>query len=264
MGRLVDEGMPLETLSDLDLVQLGRLVAGPWFGAVSLTNTENRRLVRGRGRSVTSGAEPIFTRRSDAKLRVQPGDTRADILRYFMEPVGLLAWSSGDGSTLHIGQPNYRQVPQFELTPATTLAIREKRSVAERYRDYTAYAGTGRRRKVRSEAADTSGDFLRAKSATLRLPDARTQTELDGRLATEVARSNQSARDWSVTVQGIGQRNGTTDRATLFAFDTMARVRSTDDRVAHDALITAVTMEVTPTTQRTTLRLVPRGTALSG
>ncbi|MEM9488100.1 MAG: phage baseplate assembly protein [Myxococcota bacterium] len=252
-GRLVDEAMPLGKLRGLDLVQLGQRVAGPWFSRVILSNARNRQLVRGLGRKVAAGAEPIFSRVADAQLRVEPGQTRADVLRHFIDPARLLAWSSADGRSLILGRPNRRQMPQYLLDRRRVLSSNRRQSAAERGARYTAYST---RRKTATQT-DPRGTFQRDKHIAITASAAANRRQLRHQLAAEVARRTAEADALEITAIGFTQRYSPTDRPTLFAPDTVARIVLPVVGIDFDYLITAVTYRLAGRTAETDLSLTP-------
>lgn len=141
-GRLVDESAPLITLYGLSLLELGKAMCGAWFPSVVLSNERNRKLLGRGARQAMAGVEPIVGD-PQADRRVTPGESRANVLTYFLERAGCLGWSSGDGKEFVIGQPNHTQAPQwlFFHAKADSKRTREANvsrfmlteSVAERY-----------------------------------------------------------------------------------------------------------------------------------
>ncbi|KKK76364.1 hypothetical protein LCGC14_2864420, partial [marine sediment metagenome] len=148
-GRMVDESADLQTFPRLDILELADRLARPTFPlGATLSNADNRDLVRGRrSGKAAAGAEPIFSKSSEAPKKVEPGETRWDVLQQFLEPAELLAWAQANGEKLVIGLPKYNQGTQFRffLAKSGSLRISETNvedatitdSVANRYSKIT-------------------------------------------------------------------------------------------------------------------------------
>jgi prophage tail gpP-like protein len=113
-GRLMQESAPGIDFRGMDMVQLVTTVASPWYSYVSLTNTRNRRVLRGKGKKARAGREPVFVTTSKG-TRIEPGQTRMQVIEEVCQQSEILCWPSGDGYELIIGKPNYAQAPQFRF-----------------------------------------------------------------------------------------------------------------------------------------------------
>lgn len=258
-GRLVDEPMPLGRIAEQDIQGVAERAAGPWFSRFALSNTANRRLVRGRGVKAAAGAEPIFDRIADAQLRVEPGQTRAEVLRRFLEPARLLAWSSGDGHALIVAKPNRRQRPQYSLSTRQVVSISRSRSVAERGATYKGYAQPvidGERYRLRAEGSDPLGSFQRRKEVAI-VGQADSRRRLRKELDAEIARRTQQADQLNLSVMGFAQRYTSHAEPTLFAPDTVARVDLPAHGIRGDYYLTAVTYDLMGRDAETSLELSP-------
>lgn len=118
-GRLVQESIPNVTGWDgLRLDEAVRRLSAPWYTSVSLSNARNRSVSRGRGHKAAAGSEPAFFKVA-GKLdeehsgRLDPGETRWNVIEQLCSSVGLLCWSAADGRELVLGQPNYSQAIQY-------------------------------------------------------------------------------------------------------------------------------------------------------
>lgn len=129
----------------LGMKELITKLAQPFLSKVSFDNSRNRTLVRGRGgKKARAGSEPLSIN-SPKKVgtRIEPGQTRLNVIAQLCQQAGLLFWSSGDGKELLVGKPNYDQEPQYRLfspapgsrrlSEATVLGRAIHRSAADRY-----------------------------------------------------------------------------------------------------------------------------------
>lgn len=290
-GRLADESAPLLRYGEAgDLQNLVAQLVAPWFPSVSLSNARNRSLVRGRGRRQAKvSGEPLivdrFSERTGKSVglvrKVEPGDTVASVLRFFLERAGLLGWSSADGREFIVGQPNYQQAPQFFFfaagpessraaeTNVETVAYRE--SVSERYSEI---------RVVGSSRGDTAnyGPSVTRRTATVQGPgflhrkrlivadhDVRSAADAKMRAEIEMAVRSVTAQALELDVAGYGQVLGsdTSARPALYACDTVARWEDEEIGVKGDYLITQVKFKRSKLGgEKTHLKLVPVGTPL--
>jgi len=58
VGRLYDESAPAINYTGMTIIEAVKRLISPWFGDPTLSDARNRRLRRGKGRRVASGAEP--------------------------------------------------------------------------------------------------------------------------------------------------------------------------------------------------------------
>jgi prophage tail gpP-like protein len=303
-GRLTRESMNLISFKQKTLGDLAREVASPWFSKISFSNARNRNLLRGRNsvkrqasvEPVNAGAGNIaanltYTRTTavdglasakDAPRRVDPGQTRWDVLQEWLEGSGLLVWSAGDGAELIIGRPNYSQPAQYRFRlpprgrnlPTAEHAIdwRLTESVEERYRDVTVVGASrgnadnwGKRTLERSgTATDTTGDFRRAKQLYLQDDSIRSATEALAKAKHELALRQAGGRELVLTMRGHGQLLEAERAPTLYAPDTIAEVVDEEQGTRERWLITSVNFSNgRQTGQLATLRMVPEGTELA-
>lgn len=295
-GRIVDDSAPLVTFEGLGILELTRTLVSPWFSDVVMTNAKNRQLIRGRG---TTGAptagEPLDRGKYNARSqkvtglrrKVAPGEERAAVLTDFLEMAGMIGWSSADGRTFFIGQPNHEQAPQFRFVmPAGARRSRDAGvldfdyadSIDERYAMIVATgaskpgesgyssAVTKRRGEARNNPASTDGsgrDFLRRK--TLHITDdeladveaARDRAELEMRIR------DARGKALEIVAAGAGQRFGAAVKPSTFAIDTIAHVEHEPSGIEGDFLITRCRFTLGKDDgQVTELSMVPRGTEL--
>ena len=137
-GRLVDSAAPLMNLSGLGIIDLAKAMVMeidgvPLFPVVTSQNARNRRLMVGGGRKAkVSNEPPIESKPSKSDRRIQPGQTRAQVLENWLEEAGLLGWSSADGEEFCVGKPNYAQESQFSLfVPAARSRRKAEGNVLE-------------------------------------------------------------------------------------------------------------------------------------
>lgn len=289
MGRLTDESAPLLSYNGLGIEQLALAIAAPWFTKVTLQNTRNRQLLRGKAApKLKVAGEPIFSgrrgHRSDKK--VNPGESRWHVLSSFLEEAHLLAWSSGDGKELIVGLPNYEQEPSFHFTvvkagserrsDGNMLSYARVDSVADRYSQIIACgAGKGsaanysdrvtKRRGVASNGPGKSGigkDFTYPKVLLVSDDDVRDEDQAQVRADREMAERDSTGHRLTIKMRGHSQRR-TDGTEVLFAPDTVAFVEDEIAGLASLWLITGVTFNHNRQDGETSdLELVPVGTAL--
>ena len=256
-GRLVDESCPSFNFSGLELFELVKRAADPWFTNIVPTNARNRKVIRGRGKKARAGGEPLkLNTGKKIGTRIEPGQTRAQVITELCKEAGYLWWTSGDGNELIIGRPNYDQEPQFEFTlpksgadgaTSTVMGIGIRHAVTERYsRVIVVGSGQGtdanygasvasRYGDAKNNPATTDGegrDFLRPK----RLIVVRSVGSIAG--ARELAQREMAQRDahafaLTVLAQGHGQVVGGS-QPTIFVPDTQSLV--SDERTDVDGL----------------------------
>lgn len=221
-------------------------IVSPDFRNVVFSNAADRSLkrqsTRGQSRTIS---EPLTNRQLKAiRSRLRRGTSRSSALEQILVPLGLLAWSSGDGKTLIIAKPNYAQLTQYRFikTPSETnvLAMTYSDSIESRVSEieYTGSArGSGVSRPVnitgvtgkasvvtysQGKVVDNTGDFLvpvkLVVSSTNSSPD-----EARARAARLLGMQIGKAKPVRVVVPGYGQEiNGGT---VLYASDTIATVK---------------------------------------
>ena len=289
-GRLVDESMRLTSFADMDLEKLAQRVATPWFPSVTFSNAANRDLVRGKkARKSASNDEPaIIFNRSKAPKKVEPGESRWQVLLNWLEPAQLLAWSTADGESLVIGLPNYDQAPQFAFFCPAEGSTRKHlgnvidwevvESVADRYSQIivtgaskgdsanygrnvmaiggvaqggTGVSGIGANWEHRKELIISDGDIKNKGDAT-------------DRAEREMARRDAAGDVITLTVPGHSQALARGAHPALYAFDTVCTFEDETLALKSRYLITACSFACTKDEAETTqLTLVPEGALLS-
>jgi prophage tail gpP-like protein len=327
-GRLEDESMPLtEQLGKLDLAELARKVAGEWFPEIRFSNFSNRALVRGRRAVLASAwAEPSTAEEVAAKQallakysktqvksldgqlivygkvrnpgglfeaskvpkKVEPGQTRADVLRSVLEPAHLLAWSTADGKALVIGIPNHAQEPQFQFfVPkdshsqrrgyANAIDFELIDSVEDRYSQISVMGTTrgdgatyGRALQVIASAEQGPGadgigdDFLHPKRLIIADDEVKSQRDALSRSNREMALRDKTRRAARIVADGHGQRYNRSSPEAIYAFDTIVDVLEEGIEVGGRWLITGCRYTSNADDgEMTSLTLVPEWTELS-
>ncbi len=289
VGRLLQESAPTFSFAGLDAFNLVAKLAAPWYSAVSASNLRNRVLLRGKkGRVAASGKEPVVLGKlSKVGTRVEPGQTRWAAIVEILRQTGNLAWSTGNGAQLIVGQPNYSQEVQFvffrpkpgslRTSERNVLTMGERHSVGERYsRIDVVGSGSGsavhygttvtsRAGTVRNNPATQDGDgldFQRPKRL-LQLEDVRSLAEAQEYARREMARRDLEKTRITVTAPLHGQRVAGATGLTYFAPDTLAVVENEASGLRFTCLIISCTF----TTDRrageiTKLELVPKGQEL--
>jgi prophage tail gpP-like protein len=281
------------------------LIAGPWFPDIVFSNAEDRRLRLGRGSKARTGTEPALTFRDalESVQYIEAGTTRWEALERILRAFQLLAWSSGDGSTLVVARPNYDQEPQYELFE--TRAVSNVKSMSFAKSNAGRYAqievsGSGfppgippppRVQVTPGVAAPrfvshnnlgvifdgpngdgTGGDFLRPKRLFV-VSEALNRGEAQIEAERYLSRSRAKAREITVTAADHGQVREGTQYRTLYTTDTVSRIYKTIDAAPGDDAeaelvnasfyCTQVTHEGSRDTEETTLHFVPMGTLLT-
>lgn len=287
VGRLYDDCTETINYGGLGLKDLITKLVKPFFEFVVFTNVKDRSLRRGKGKKARAGNEPaLIAGRKKTGTQIEPGQTRWQVLETLLDQTGLLAWSSADGRTLIVSQPNYSQEPQFRFfrpapiskraAESNVLSMRLKRSTGERY-SRVLVVGSGPGTEVNFGAASAArygeakdneltvdGDGIDF-SAPKRLIVQRSIASLDE--ASELAHREMAKRDTQgdvITVRcpGHGQQLGT--GVTLFAPDTLALVE--DERTRTSAIYSIVTCVYQASRSQpaeTTMDLVRLGSVLA-
>lgn len=287
-GRLVDESAPLLDFVGKGLKELGEDLAGDWFDSVSLSNARNRRLIGGGGKALAGVAnEPAIFSPKDISKKVEPGDSRAQVIQEFLEKAGLLAWSSADGKEFIIGKPNYGQEVQYNfLLGAQGSLISEYTNVlSSTYTEdigevYAEYLVCGSSRgngpnygknvtKRRGSALDVpdvdgiGGLFQRRKRLIISDDDIRSTKQAQERAERELALRFVSAIEFEVTVPNWGQRHKGQGEPVLYAFDKIASYVDEEADIDVQVIITRVQFaETKQSGQVATISMVPIGTEL--
>lgn len=286
-GRLVDESAPLLSYVGLGIQQLAEKVSAPWFTKVSLQNTRNRRLLRGKtAPAIRASSEPPIRTTARADKKVSPGESRWQVLSSFLQEADLLAWSAADGQELIVGLPNYDQEPglRFVLTKpgsdrrdeGNLLAYALADSTAERYSKVIA-CGAGRgdsanyservtkRRAVALNGPGKDGigrDFSARKVLLVSDDDIRNEDQARVRAEREMAERDSTGRRLTLKVRGHSQRLADGSQV-IYAPDTMAMVEDEIMGLAGLWLVTGVTFTHNRQDGETSkLELVPQGTRL--
>jgi prophage tail gpP-like protein len=277
-GRLVQESAPGVDFRGSDLVTLVGKLASPWFSRVTLSNARNRQVLRGRGRKVQTGREPVFVTTGKG-TRIEPGQTRWQAIEDLCRQAGCLAWSAGDGEELVLGRPNYDQAPQFRFfqpasgsarsAESTVLSMGRRESVGDRYSEIIV-VGSGGGTDANYGAAVTKR-FGRAVderdfSAPKRLVIERavtSQASAQAEAEREMARRAAGRLRVPVRAQAHGQVVAG-QYPTIFACDLMSTVEDERTGDVGAFLIVGVTYRSSRgAAEETLLDLVPKGTELA-
>lgn len=287
-GRLVDESAPSLNFAGLTMLALIEKVSDPWFPRVSLSNARNRRVIRGRGRKAKAADQALKINTSKKiGTRIEPGQTRWQVVETLCSQADALAWSAGDGSELIVGQPNYDQEPQYRFfMPAadskrtgesTVLGMGVRERTADSYsRVIVVGSGTGtavnygaqvasRYAEAKDNTATPEGDGTTF-SAPKRLIVVRSVSsigEAKELAVREMARRNAHAKAITVRAPGHGQVLAGTE-PTIFVPDTIASVEDERTGTNGNYLITSCTYRSARTGEETLITLVPSGTDVSG
>lgn len=282
-GRLVQESIPnVNGWDGLQLTEAVRRLASPWYTTVSLSNARNRSVSRGKGHKASAGGEPAFFKVNgkldeDHAGRLDPGETRWNVIEQLCSSVGLLCWSSADGREIVIGQPNYSQAVQYlfqhgRVSTVRNLSLRE--SVRDAYSvievhgagdgddgdfgdNVTTFFGSA---KDGPNADGTGNNFLRPKRLVMSQTAQSSNAEAKRSAERELKRRNFHLRQLTVDAPLHGQVVAG-KIPTLFAPDTLARVIDEDLESDEIWLVYGCSFRGSRTGGETTnLMLVPRGT----
>lgn len=283
-GRLVQESIPSVSGYDgLQLVEAVKRIATPWFTTVTLSDARNRSVRRGKGHRAAAAGEPAsFSVKGkldeDHAGRVDPGQTRWNMIEQLCSSVGVLCWSSADGRELVIGEPNYKQAIQYLLrhsnrNGSTVNDLQLRESVADRYALIEVHgAGTGDEADYGESVASyvgkatdgpnkdgTGRDFLRPKRLVLSQSGLRSNAEAARAAARDMKRRGFRRRQLTIEAPLHGQiLMGATP--TLFAPNTLARVIDDDLELDETWLLYACGFRGSRGAESTNLMLVPRDT----
>lgn len=287
-GRLVQESIPKTTGWDgLQITEAIRQLAAPWYTTISLSDARNRAVRRGKGhRAAAADDAAFFAVRGkldeDHAGRLDPGQTRWNVIEQLVSSIGLLCWSSADGRELVVGKPNYKQDVQYlfrhsRADGSTVVNMRYHESVLDAYalievhgagtgtdadfgESVTSYIGTA---KDGPKVDGTGAKFLRPKRLVMTQTALASHAEAGRSAAREMRRRNFRHRHLTVDAPLHGQVVLGKVR-TLFAPNTIARV--IDDELGMDELWLpyACRYRCSGRTggETTELMLVPRGTEL--
>lgn len=288
IGRCIDESAPGINYAELEMLELIRKVATPWFTTITFSNARNRRVVRGRGKKAKAGDEPVklFSGKRIG-THIEPGQSIWTVIESLCKQAGFIAFSSGDGTELIVGKPNYNQELQFgffmpaadstRTAESTVRGMGVHRSVTDRYSrviavgegtgtnaDYGATVGA-RYGEARNNPADPQGvglDFTAPKRLIVKRSLASAQEALE--LATrEMAVRDAHGHKITVRADGHGQTLAGA-YTTLFAPDLLAHVEDERTGTAGTYIITACTFRSARKGGETTsLDLFPKGSELS-
>lgn len=284
-GRLVQESIAqVAGLDGLTMVDAIVKLAAPWFTDVVLSDARNRNIRRGRGHRAPAAGEPaIFTVKGkldeEHAGRVDPGETRWNVIEQLVSSVGVLCWSSADGRELVVGKPNYGQAIQYlfrhSLEQGSTVKdLVYEESVLDGYAlieihgagagdasnygdDVTSYIGTA---KDGPKPDGTGADFQFPKRLAHFQRAIQDNAEAARAATREMTRRNFKRRHVTVSVPLHGQVVAGTIM-TLFAPNTLARVIDTDLELDAIYLLYACSYKGDREGGETTeIMLVPRGT----
>ncbi len=279
-GRLVDESAPLGSFVGIGIKDLVERMVTPWYPRVELSNATNRRLLVGAvsRRARVSSEPPIFADSKHEK-KVNPGESRWDVIAEFLRKGRYLGWGAADGSAFIVGKPNYAQEPQWRIVvparntePSNVLAkvARYVEDVDSHYAKVVAVGeskGDGARyhsnvtrrfgQALDGPNADGTGRWFQApKKLIVQDADLKSAKEAADWAKRQGALRRSTVRQLELELRGHGQGGG------LFAFDTMAQVAHERLGWVEPWLITRVRYGGAKDGQRSSIALVPSGTEL--
>jgi len=284
-GRLVQESIP--TVAGFDgllMVDAIKKLAAPWFTNVTLSDARNRSIRRGKGHRAPASGEPaVFTVKGkldeEHAGRVDPGETRWNVIEQLVSSVGVLCWSSADGRELVVGKPNYSQAIQYLFRHSRELGstvkdLQYEESIGDGFALVEVHgAGAGDESNYGDDVCDfigtakdgpnpdgTGRDFQFPKRLAVRHHALQDNAEAARDAAREMTRRNFKRRHMTVSVALHGQVVAGT-LMTLFAPNTLARCIDDDLDLDETWLIYACSYKGNRGGGETTeIMLVPRGT----
>lgn len=287
IGHMVQESSPFISYDGIDLVEIAKRLADPWYKSVVLSDARNRQVRRGRyAHKAAAASEPLIVKVRKKTWQVEPGQPRWKILEELASEAGYLVWASADGEELIIGKPNYLQETQFLLAhpkpgsdlKSTVTKLQIADSVADRFSLYlTVGSGQGdlvnygkgitSNRGVARDGTNLDGtgrDFDFPKRLILSEHHLSSIDEATARATLEKNKRDFSRQKIAATVNGHGQITAGSI-ATIYAPDTLARVIDEETDLPYDqsCLIHTVTyISDRENGETTELQLVPKGTTI--
>jgi prophage tail gpP-like protein len=283
IGRLVDESAPGINFANLTMFDLIAQVAKPWFETVSFSNVVNRTLIRGRGKKAKSYKEPLAVwAKKKIGTHIEPGQCRWQVIEDLCAQAGVMCWSSGDGSTLIVSEPNYSQEPQFRFfmpksgtargNESRVTALGRHDEIDGRYSKIIVvgsgtgtdanYGGslTSRYGEIKNNPDTPEGDGLDFDAPKRLIVQRQIQSndEADELAAREMGRRDSLGHWITVRAPAHGQVIGGAF-STLFACDTLAEVE--DERTGDKGIyaIMGCTYRGSRKTEETSIHLVRKG-----
>lgn len=287
VGHMVQESSPFISYDGIDLLEIAKRLASPWYKSVVLSDARNRIVRRGRyAHKAAAASEPLIIKVRKKTWQVEPGQPRWKILEELASEAGYLVWASADGEELIIGKPNYLQETQFLFAHprpgsdlrSTVTKMKIVDSVADRFSlimavgsgqgDLVNYGkGITSSRGVARDGTNLDGtgrDFDFPKRLILSEHHLQSLDEADARAHLEMNKRDFSRQKIEVMVAGHGQITAGSV-ATIYAPDTIARVIDEEQDMAFDlsCLIHTVSYSSDRDNGETTeLQLVPKGTII--
>lgn len=298
-GRLVDESAPVKSYKGLDVKKLMERLVQPWFPEVTFSNDINRtqllglntRLKAALAKHSSSKGHRARPRHSSTKAvypnldfdgetrvsrkKVMPGEKRWQVIRSFLEELGLMGWSSADGKQFIVGQPDYTQDVNFNfIMPAqgerrgsagAILSSSLRDGVTDRYSRIVALGMGAGDFNVNCSAQVVNGpgkdgigkDFQFRKNLYVVDDKIRTKDEALVRAKREMAERDATGNHLQLHVRGHAQD------ALTYAMDAMASYHDNEMDIHANYLITSAVFEHSGEAGETTmLHLVPQGTVL--
>lgn len=282
-GRLVQESIPkVSGFDGLQMTEVLKQLASPWFTTVTLSDARNRSVRRGKGHRAPAGEEPAVFKVA-GKLdeehggRMDPGETRWAMIEQIVSSVGLLCWSSADGRELVVGKPNYTQQVQYlfrhsKRDGSTIKDLNYQESVQEGFAlievhgtgtgddgeyDTASYIGSA---KDGPNADGTGRDFRHPKRLVVAQSAFESNAEAQRAAEREMKRRNFKRRHATIEAPLHGQLIAGSIM-TLFAPNTLARVIDDELELDEAFLLYACRFSGSATGGASTnIMCVPRGT----
>jgi len=290
VGRgLMKESAPSIAYDALRITDAVKRLMDPWYPKLSLSDTRNRNLRRGKGRRIPAEDETIVVNIKAVRSgKVHPGMSKMQVIQEIASSAGLVVFGSADGKELIMCKPNYRQAAQYLIChtrkgskrSATCVELDMVEDDGDRY-SLIQVAGVGQGDEdsygadvvdVQGRAVDnpfnttdgTGRDFLRP--ARMLMPERNYEGYGDAQRVAdrEMARRNFRRNLITAKMPWHGQWLDPAN-PTLFAPNTIARVidEDFDPELDDEYLIVSCAFESTRDNgEETHLELVPKGTEI--
>lgn len=302
-GRLVQDCAPGVSFAGLGIIDLTKKLVEPWGFSAVFTNDRNRGITLGHGRKVKGhrkrtgnrftgkartlrGSDEALRLNSHVGTKIEPGQTRGQVITTLCTQAGYMVWPSCDGKEIIVGEPDYDQDVQFvffapaegssRIAESSCKGIGVKKSTGDRYSHVMVVgSGTGTEANYGSSVTAIRGDaynnpddpdgvgrdFLSPKRLILARP-VKSTADAQELAEKEMARRDALGDVLTVRCAGHGQiYDGETP--TLFAPDTLALCEDEETGTAGIYLITKCVFQSSRNGEETLMTLVKQGAELT-
>jgi prophage tail gpP-like protein len=303
-GRIVQDSAPGVSFAGLGIIDITKALIKDWGFTATFTNDRNRAITLGHGRKAKGhrkrtgskftgkarqlrGSDEALRLNSRVGTKIEPGQTRGQVITTLATQAGYLVWPSCDGREIIVGEPDYDQDIQFvffhpkegseRIDEASCLGMGVKDDTGDMYsRVIVVGAGSGtdanygssvasRYAETKDNPSDPEGvgkRFTAPKRLILSRP---VQSTADAQELADREFGRREAQCHMLTVRAAGHGqiyDG--DLPTLFAPDTLALCEDEETGTAGIYLITKCTFQSSREGgEETLLTLVKSGSELT-